>query len=114
MRPHVAIIRPIRVQTGPMIKQRVQFVVAHDCDSMPLIMDGADEGQDRPVRAAHIDEISQKCRDTPLRMRPSLRASHIAEARQCLRQAVYVGVNIGNDVIVMLHAKCPQKPDLRP
>ena len=113
-RPHVAIIRPIRIQTRSMIKLRVQFVVAHNCDAMPLVLHGADEGQDRSVRTAPVDEIAQERRDTPLRMRPSLSARYIAEDRQRLRQAVYVNVNIGNDVIALLHAKCPQKPDLQP
>ena len=70
MRPHVAIVRAIGVQTRTMVEQCVQFMIAHDRHCRSLIAHGADEGQDRPVRAAHIDEVPEEGSDATLRMVP--------------------------------------------
>jgi len=88
MRPHVAVIGAVSVQTGLMIEERVQFVVAHNRDGISLITHGTNDIQDRPVRAAHVDEITEKSSDTPLRMGPNLAVRNIAEGRERLRQAV--------------------------
>lgn len=104
MRPHVAINYSTRVQTRQMAEQRVQVVIAHDRDSVSLIMHGANEREDRLVRVADTDEIAGKCRDASLRMRPSRAAHYIAERRQRLRQAVDVRVNVGDVVLRCHHA----------
>jgi hypothetical protein len=106
MRPYVAVIGGVSVLTELMIEECVQFVVTHDRDGLPLITHGTNAIKNRPVRAAHIDEITEKRRDTPLRMCPNPAVRHIAEGRERLRQTIDVRMNIGNDVVLVCHAKC--------
>lgn len=72
MSTHVAVARRVGISSFPMIEQRIQLVVSHDCNRLSLIKHGTHERQNRPLVTTRIDEVAEKGGDTSLRMPPNL------------------------------------------